>query len=75
MVCTVFIVVVIFWYDMLVTVWCAVPFKNFVVISDVLQVRELRFQFIERCLIVFFLLFQPVVFRCQLFQRRQFSVK
>ncbi|MBR3017844.1 MAG: hypothetical protein IKH57_12360, partial [Clostridia bacterium] len=31
---TVFIVVVIFWYDMLVTLWCAVPFQNFVIIPD-----------------------------------------
>ena len=34
----VFIGVVIFWYDMLVTVWCAVPFQNFVVIPNMLQV-------------------------------------
>ena len=39
----VFIEVVIFWYDMLVTIWCAVPFQNFVVIPDMLQVSELRF--------------------------------
>ena len=42
----VFIGVVIFWYDMLVTVWCAVPFQNFVVIPDVLQVCELWFQLV-----------------------------
>ena len=35
---TVFIVVVIFWYDMLVTIWCAVSFKYIVVIPNVLQV-------------------------------------
>ena len=43
---TVFIVVVIFWYDMLVTVWCTVPFQNFVVIPDMLQVCELWFQLV-----------------------------
>ena len=37
---SVFIGVVILWYDMLVTVWCAVPFQNFVVIPDVLQVSQ-----------------------------------
>ena len=31
----VFIAVVIFWYGMLVTIWCAVPFQNFVVIPNV----------------------------------------
>ena len=35
---SVFIVVVIFWYDMLVTIWCAVSFKYIVVIPNVLQV-------------------------------------
>ena len=44
----VFIEVVIFWYDMLATIWCTVPFQYFVVIPNVLQVCELRFQFIER---------------------------
>ena len=34
----VFIEVVIFWYDMLVTIWCAVSFKYIVVIPNVLQV-------------------------------------
>ena len=34
----VFIGVVIFWYDMLVTIWCAVSFKYIVVIPNVLQV-------------------------------------
>ena len=72
---TVFIVVVIFWYDILVTIWCAVPFQNFVVIPDVLQVCELWFQLVNRCLIVFFLLFQPVVFCRQLFQRRYLSIE
>lgn len=43
---SVFIVVVIFWYDMLVTIWCAVPFQNFVVIPDMLQVCELWFQLV-----------------------------
>ena len=43
---SVFIVVVIFWYDMLVTVWCAVPFQNLVVIPNVLQVCELWFQLV-----------------------------
>ena len=43
---TVFIVVVIFWYDMLVTIWCTVPFQNFVVIPDMLQVCELWFQLV-----------------------------
>ena len=43
---TVFIVVVIFWYDMLVTIWCTVPFQNFVVIPDMLQVCELWFQIV-----------------------------
>ena len=33
---SVFIVVVIFWYDMLVTIWCAVSFKYIVVIPNVL---------------------------------------
>ena len=42
----VFIEVVIFWYDMLVTIWCAVPFQNFVVIPDMLQVCELWFQLV-----------------------------
>ena len=37
----IFIAVVIFWYDMLVTIWCAVPFQNFVVIPDMFQVCEL----------------------------------
>ena len=32
----VFIAVVIFWYDMLVTIWCAVSFKYIVVIPNVL---------------------------------------
>ena len=50
----VFIEVVIFWYDMLVTIRCAVPFQNFVVIPDMLEISQLRFQFAERCLIVFF---------------------
>ena len=44
----VFIEVVIFWYDMLVTIWCAVPFQNFVVIPNVLEFSQLWFQFIER---------------------------
>ena len=35
---SVFIVVVIFWYDMLVTIWCAVSFKYTAVIPHVLQV-------------------------------------
>ena len=35
---TVFIEVVIFWYDMLVTIWCAVSFQYIVVIPNVLQV-------------------------------------
>ena len=35
---TVFIAVVIFWYDMLVTIWCAVSFQYIVVIPNVLQV-------------------------------------
>ena len=52
----VFIEVVIFWYDMLVTLWCAVPFQNFVVIPDMLQACELWLQLVQRCLIVFFLL-------------------
>ena len=43
---TVFIVVVIFWYDMLVTIWCTVPFQNFVVIPDMLQVCELWFRLV-----------------------------
>ena len=43
---TVFIGVVIFWYDMLVTIWCTVPFQNFVVIPDMLQVCELWFQLV-----------------------------
>ena len=43
---TVFIVVVIFWYDMLVTIWCAVSFKYIVVIPDMLQVCELWFQLV-----------------------------
>lgn len=34
----VFIEVVIVWYDMLVTIWCAVSFKYIVVIPNVLQV-------------------------------------
>lgn len=63
------------WYDMLVTVWCAVPFQNLVVIPNVLQVCELWFQLVQRCLIVFFLLLQAVVFRRQLFQRRHLSIE
>lgn len=35
---SVFIEVVILWYDMLVTIWCAVSFKYIVVIPNVLQV-------------------------------------
>lgn len=35
---SVLIAVVIFWYDMLVTIWCAVSFKYIVVIPNVLQV-------------------------------------
>ena len=58
----VFIVVVIFWYDMLVTIWCGVTLQNFIVISDVLQVCELWFQLVQRCLIVFFSLLQPIIF-------------
>ena len=42
----VFIVVVIVWYDMLVTIWCTVPFQNFVVIPDMLQVCKLWFQLV-----------------------------
>ena len=72
---SVFIEVVILWYDMLVTIWRAVSFQYIVVIPNVLQVRELWFQFVKHCLIVFFLLFQPVVFCRQLFQRRQLSAK
>ena len=72
---TVFIVVVIFWYDMLVTIWCAVSFQYIVVIPNVLEVSQLWFQFIERCLLVLFLLLQSVVFRRQFFQRRYLSVK
>ena len=34
----VFIVVVIVWYDMLVTIWCTVSFQYIVVIPNVLQV-------------------------------------
>ena len=72
---TVFIVVVIFWYDMLVTIWCTVPFQNFVVIPDMLQVCELRFQLVQCCLIVFFPFLQPVVLCCQFFQRRYLSIE
>lgn len=43
---SVFIAVVIFWYDMLVTIWCAVSFKYIVVIPDMLQVCELWFQLV-----------------------------
>ena len=71
----VFIGVVIFWYDMLVTVWCAVPFQNFVVIPDVLQVSQFWFQLREYGLIIFFLLLQLIVFRRQLFQRRYLSIE
>ena len=60
---SVFIEVVIFWYDMLVTIWRAVSFQYIVVIPNVLQVRELWFQFVKHCLIAFFLFLQPVVFR------------
>ena len=38
---SVFIEVVILWYDMLVTIWRAVSFQYIVVIPNVLQVREL----------------------------------
>ena len=55
----VFIEVVIFWYDMLVTIWCTVPFQNFVVIPDVLEVSQLWFQLVERCLLFFFRSFSP----------------
>ena len=42
----VFIEVVIFWCGVLVTIWCTVPFQNFVVIPDMLQVCELWFQIV-----------------------------
>lgn len=42
----VFIEVVIFWCGVLVTIWCTVPFQNFVVIPDMLQVCELWFQLV-----------------------------
>ena len=70
----VFIVVVIVWYDMLMTIWCTVPFQNFVVIPDVLQVSQFWFQLREYGLIIFFLLLQLIVFRRQLFQRRHISI-
>ena len=57
----VFIEVVIFWCGVLVTIWCTVSFQYIVVIPNVLQVRELWFQFVKHCLIVFFLLLQPIV--------------
>ena len=58
---------VIIWYDMLVTVWCAVPFQNFVVIPNVLEVCDLQLQLVERCLIVFFPLLQLIVYRCKVY--------
>lgn len=59
---SVFIEVVILWYDMLVTILCTIPFQNFVVIPDTLQVCELPF-------------LQPVVLCCQFFQRRYLSIE
>ena len=55
----VFIAVVIFWYDMLVTIWFAVSFQYIVVISNVLEVSQLWFQLVERCLLFFFRSFSP----------------
>lgn len=51
-----------------------VPDKYFVVIPDVLQVCQLRFELCQIWLVCIQLLLQRNVFRCQLLQRRQFAV-
>ena len=54
--------------------WCGVSFQNIVVIPDMFQVGKLRFQFRQLCLLIINLLFQRIIFRCKLFQRRQLSI-
>lgn len=51
-----------------------VPDKYFVVIPDVLQVCQLRFELCQVWLVCIKLLLQRNVFRCQLLQRRQLAV-
>ena len=56
-------------------IWCSIPFQNIEVIADALQVGKLRFQLIERSLILCFLFFQPVLFSGKILQHRQLSAK
>ena len=54
--------------------WQVVPFQNIEIILDMVQSYELRFQFFQGSIIVFFLLLQGIVLSRKLLQRRHLSI-